>query len=243
MNIYLCPSPELYNLYHRAGASVIITDIFRASTTITTALEQGATRILPVATVEECQEIGEAQGYLMAAERNIHRCPFAQLGNDPLAYTPDVVLGKTIVITTTNGTRSLAIARDCGAEEIMIGSFRNLTKTLDYLQQQGRKEVVVLAAGWRGQVSTEDCLYAGALAVEAERRGIGKAMGDAAVMLASLWQSECYDREHCLAYIQRSEHYARLEQAGHLSAVEYCLTLSDAPAVILNNDGYLVPTN
>ena len=52
MNIYLCPSPELYSLYHREGASVIITDIFRASTTMSTAFAEGASAILAVATVE-----------------------------------------------------------------------------------------------------------------------------------------------------------------------------------------------
>lgn len=241
MNIYLCPSPDLYHLYHRAGASVIITDIFRASTTITTALENGAKQILPVATVEECQEIGERYGYLMAAERNIHRCSFAQLGNDPLAYTRELVEQQTIVITTTNGTRSLAIAKDAGASEILVGSFRNLDKTLSYLAERGREEVVVLAAGWRGQISTEDCLYAGALASEAQRKAMGKPMGDAAVMLTKLWQNECATFEQSLEYIQSSEHYERLAQAGHLSAVAYCLTPADAPAIKLNETGFLVP--
>lgn len=240
LNIYLCPSPELYRLYHREGASVIITDIFRASTTITTALENGAKQILPVATTEECQRIGEQLNYLMAAERNVHRCPFAHLGNDPLSYTREMVAQKSIVITTTNGTYSLAIAQEYGAHEILIGSFRNLNKTLRYLELQGREDVVVLAAGWQGQISTEDCLYAGALAIEAEHRGIGRARGDAAVMLATLWQSQCSTLESRLAYIRASEHYTRLEHAGHLSAVEYCLSPSDAPAVILNDEGYLV---
>lgn len=241
MKIYLCPSPELYALYHRPGASVIITDIYRASTTITTALENGAQRMLPVATVEECQEIGESLGYLMAAERNVLRCPFAQLGNDPLAYTPELVGGKTIVITTTNGTRSLAIAREAGASEILIGSFRNLPRTLEYLHGRGCTEVVVLAAGWRGQVSTEDSLYAGALAARAQALGYGEPVGDAAVMITSLWTAYCQEPSGRLDYIRSAEHYQRLAKAGHLDAVAYCLEESDAPAIRLEEDGYLYP--
>lgn len=239
MKIYLCPSPELYSLYHREGATVIITDIFRASTTITTATENGAARILPVATIEECREIGERHGYLMAAERNILRCDFAQLGNDPLAYTPELVSNQTIVITTTNGTRSLAIAREAGAKEILVGSLRNLSRTLDYLKSEGREEVVVLAAGWRGQASMEDCLYAGALAYEAKRRGDGEPMGDAALMMTTVWATTCLSLEGRIAYHEGGEHYQRLVAAGHENAVGYCLELAEAPAVRLSEDGYL----
>lgn len=239
MNIYLCPSPELYHLYHREGATVIITDIFRASTTITTALAEGAEGILPVASVEECQAIGEEYGYLMAAERNILRCEFAQLGNDPLAYTRSLVEGKRIVITTTNGTRSLDIAHKAGAKEILIGSFRNLKKTLDYLNQSGVQEVVVFAAGWRGQVSTEDCLYGGALATRAESLGVGQAAGDMAVMITSLWKREGADAATLHEYMKGSEHYQRLVKAGHADAVAYCLEQVDAPAIRLDSDGYL----
>lgn len=239
MQIYLCPSPDLYHLYHRSEASVIITDIFRASTTITTALEQGAERILPVASTEECQAIGERYGYLMAAERNVLRCEFAQLGNDPLAYTADVVDGQTIVITTTNGTRSLNITQEAGAKEILVGSFRNLPKTLDYLHERGRKEVVVVAAGWRGQMAMEDCLYAGALADEALSRAYGSASGDAAVMAQTIWANQCRDEESRRAYIKGSEHYQRLLQAGFADALAYCLEYANAPTIRLEADGFL----
>ena len=107
MNIYLCPSPELYSLYHRPDTIVIIVDIFRASTTMVTALGHGARSIIPVSTTEEAETLGHTLGCLIAAERNVQRCPFAQLGNDPAEYTEELVSGKDIVFTTTNGTRAL----------------------------------------------------------------------------------------------------------------------------------------
>lgn len=239
MKIALCPSPELYHLYHQAGATVIITDIFRASTTITEALRNGAERILPVATVDECQRIGLENGYLMAAERNTQRCSFAQLGNDPLAYQPHVVQGRTIIITTTNGTRSLTMARDLGAREILIGSFLNLKQTIQYLEQSHCAHVVLLAAGWRGQVAMEDCLYGGALCSYLEQAKLGTVIGDMAQMMTTLWQHAATSATTLRHYLERSEHYERLRQAGLLAAVDYCLTVGDAPAVRLHTDGFL----
>ncbi len=104
MHVYLCPSPELYPLYHRPNSIVIIVDIFRASTTMVAPFAHGAKGILPVASTEEAEETGKRLGALIAAERNVVRCDFAQLGNDPAEYTTDLVSGREIVFTTTNGT-------------------------------------------------------------------------------------------------------------------------------------------
>lgn len=231
MNIHLCPSPELIGQYYIPGATIIIVDIFRATTTITTAIANGAEGIMPVDSVEACEEIGISEGYLMAAERSVMRCPFAHLGNDPMEYTPEVVRGKRIVMTTTNGTRSLTLARATGATSILIGSLLNLTATLDYCHRQGASDVLVVAAGWEGQMSMEDCLYAGALAHEAQQNGVGRAMGDAALMMSTLWfmYSEPYA---LLSYIKQSEHYARLVSAGYEEVVPYCLSVDLLPLVV-----------
>lgn len=235
MNIYLCPSPELYPLYHRPGAIVIIVDIFRASTTMVTALAHGARSILPVATTEEAEEQGKALGCLIAAERNVVKCPFAQLGNDPAEYTEALVSGQDIVFTTTNGTRALNIAAEHGAEEILVGAFINLSATLRYCHTQG-KDVLILAAGWKGQLALEDTLYAGAFAFLAEQATIGKASDDGTLILRDLWQAKAQSLEDRITYIQHSEHYARLVQAGFSSAVPLCMTL-DTTSIIARMQG------
>lgn len=234
--IYLCPSPDLYHLYHRDGAAVVVTDIFRATTTMTTAIANGALGIRAVATTEECEAIGTTHGYLMAAERNVRRCPFAQLGNDPYEYTPEVVSGKYIVMTTTNGTRSLSIAREHGAQRILAGSFLNLSATIKSIANC--QEVIVLAAGWQGQVSMEDSLYAGALAFEAERLGLGHPCDDSATMMTELWRIHGQTLTDRTAYLSRSEHYTRLQSAGYAHAVEYCLSVDTHPlALELDSEG------
>ncbi|MDO4691427.1 MAG: 2-phosphosulfolactate phosphatase [Porphyromonadaceae bacterium] len=232
MKVFLCPSPELYQLYHRPEAIVIITDIFRASTTMVTALANGAAGILPVATVEETQALGLAKGYLMAAERQVRRCDFAHFGNDPLEYTPEAVSEQRIVLTTTNGTRSLRIALEASAKQILVGSFINLPQTIDYCHRLGSTEVVIVAAGWQGQVCAEDCLYAGAFATLAEKQGLGVAQGDMAVMMRDLWREHCQTLEARMKYIKCSEHYARLVHAGHADAAEYCMTIGSHDLVV-----------
>ena len=142
-------------------------------------------------------------------------------------------------MTTTNGTRSLEIARLAGAQEILVGSFRNMSATLDYLKSMGREEVVVLAAGWKGQLSLEDCLYAGVLALEVEQRAWGKAEGDAALLLRDTAKQVGSSVSALEAYLRNSEHYARLERVGLASAVPYCLEQSDAPAIKLCDDDFL----
>lgn len=232
MKIFLCPSPDLYHLYHRSGATVIITDIFRASTTIVTAINNGAEAILPVACTEEAQRLGQEYGYLIAAERNVRRCEFADLGNDPMEYTSERILGKHIVLTTTNGTRSLHIALEAGAQEILIGSFLNLSATLGHCLEIGAEEVIVLAAGWQGQLSIEDNLYAGALAYHLSCTGQGGAKGDAAVMMLDLWRGHCLTQELREQYIKSSEHYARLEAASYAHTTSYCMQIDTVPVVV-----------
>ena len=82
----------------------------------------------------------------------------------------------------------------------------------------------------------EDLLYAGALADEAERLGLGSSAGDMAMMAHDLWKSHCLTLEERLQYIQKSEHYQRLEKAGFASAVPYCLTI-DSFDLVLQLDG------
>ena len=230
MNIYLCPSPELYSLYHRPDTIVIIVDIFRASTTMVTALGHGARSIIPVSTTEEAETLGRTLGCLIAAERNVQRCPFAQLGNDPAEYTEDLVSGEDIVFTTTNGTRALNIAKGHGVGEILVGAFINLRSTLHYCLQLG-KDVLVLAAGWKGQMALEDTLYAGALAALAEGEQIGSAADDGSRIHRDLWRAYAEECTQRINYIQQSEHYTRLVRAGFESAVPYCISLDTAPIV------------
>lgn len=232
MQISLCPSPELYHLYQQEGATVIVTDVFRATTTMTTAFDNGTVGILPVSSVEDAERIGTERGYLMAAERHVVKCAFAQLGNDPLEYVLSLVQGREIVMTTTNGTRAIHVALEAGATEVLVGSFRNLPATLAYLQSKAVEQVVVIAAGWQGQASAEDCLYAAGLIHLAVEAQVGQASGDMARMIYDLYRHHASTPASCLQYLKSSEHYARLERTGYAHTAGYCLEIGVSEAVL-----------
>ena len=138
--------------------------------------------------------------------------------------------GRDIVFTTTNGTRSITIAQQHGAEELLVGAFINLNATLEHCAAAGR-DILVLAAGWRGQASMEDMLYAGALAHQAEKLGLGQAADDATRMMCDLWRAHCLSLGERVRYLRESEHYRRLVASGFADSVPYCLSLDLHPLV------------
>ncbi len=162
--------PALAQRDLRATACVVF-DVLRATSTFVTALHHGAQAIIPVSEISEALEIqrSEVRGQrseaiLLGGERNGIRISADgidfELGNSPRDYTPERVRGKTIVSTTTNGTRALrACAR---AKTVLAASFLNLTATAEFLR--GENEILLVCAGTGDGIADEDVLAAGALA-------------------------------------------------------------------------------
>lgn len=145
----------------RGGVAVVI-DVLRASTTIVQALAAGAEAVIPCGEVAEAQDIAanlSAGSCLLGGERRGVKIDRFDLGNSPLEYTPEKVAGRTIVFTTTNGTR--ALKRCLAAEQIVIGSFANLDAVAKAVDQTGRP-IHLVCAGTDGELSAEDVLCAGA---------------------------------------------------------------------------------
>src|SRR5688572_4250273 len=115
-----CFSPALYPVYHDEKSIVVIIDIFRATSAICIAFEYGVDKIIPVATIEEAREM-KAKGMLVGAERNAIMVEGFDFGNSPYDYMGENIKGKTIVLTTTNGTQAIEAARK--AYKVVIGSF------------------------------------------------------------------------------------------------------------------------
>ena len=159
MNIDVCFSPVLYPVYHNPEAIVVVVDVFRATTTMAAAFQNGISSIRPVASVEEAMEY-KRKGWLVGAERNVKRCDFADFGNSPFDYTPEKVVGKDVIFTTTNGTKAITIAKS--AYRVITGAFINLQAVADFCRKHGR-DVVVLCSGWQDKVNIEDTLFGGAL--------------------------------------------------------------------------------
>ena len=146
----------------RSGVAVMI-DVLRASSTIVTALSNGASCVRPFAEVEQCREQALLTGGLTGGERGGVPLPGFDFGNSPSAYTPSCVAGREICFTTTNGTQALAQMHE--AEEVLIGCFLNRTALVTLLQQRAR-DVHLVCAGTDGRVTSEDVLFAGEVAFD-----------------------------------------------------------------------------
>src|SRR5215218_7758518 len=141
------------------GRTVFVIDILRATTTMCAALDHGAKAIIPVATTEEAlrlaQTIGSAD-VLLAGEKNCVRIPGFPLGNSPLEMTESAVRGKTIIVTTTNGTKALLACQ--GAAAVYPACASNLSlaaeKARETLERDG--DLLVVAAGRDGAFSLDD---------------------------------------------------------------------------------------
>ena len=128
--IDVCLSPELMHLYKTDDRTVVVVDILRATSCMTTAFAHGIQSITPFASLEDCRAMKQ-QGYFTSGERDGKKVEGFDLGNSPFEYMDEKLKGKKIAFTTTNGTQ--AIAKSIGAKEIVIGSFLNLTALANHI--------------------------------------------------------------------------------------------------------------
>src|SRR5580658_8497202 len=155
-------SPALLHLYSINQATVVIIDVLRATSTIATALHNGAKCVIPVDSVAKCIELGRQIDGITAGERDGKIAEGLVHGNSPFEYPREFVGGKTLVLTTTNGTKLLHMALDRGAGQIITGSFPNLSAVCDFLVTQNHP-VILGCAAWKDRVNIEDLLFAGAV--------------------------------------------------------------------------------
>jgi 2-phosphosulfolactate phosphatase len=133
--IYTCLSPALLHLYDIKNSVVVVIDILRATSTIATALYNGAKEVIPVDSVEKCIRLGREMECITAGERDGQVAEGLQYGNSSFEYPRQFIQGKILVLTTTNGTRLLHMALTKGATEIITGSFLNLSAVCDHVVQ------------------------------------------------------------------------------------------------------------
>lgn len=232
-NLDVCLTPELLHLYPIEGKTVVVVDILRATSVMTTAIAHGMKEIIPVKTVIECNEY-KAKGYLAAAERNGEKQEGFDYGNSPFSYMSDEVKGKTLVITTTNGT--VAIKNSDDADEIVIGSFLNISAVKEYLCQ-GQNDVLILCAGWKGKVNLEDTLFAGAL-IEM-LNGEFDLNHDGALVAHSIFVNAGDDK---LKFLNGCSHFKRLSKLNIQKDIEFCLEHDVYDVVPVVKEGKVVPS-
>ena len=235
-SLFTCLSPSLLNLYDVSNSIVVIIDVLRATSTITTALQNGAKEIIPVDSVAECIRIGKEISAITAGERDGQIAEGLQHGNSPFEYSKDFIAGKTLVLTTTNGTKLLHMANNRGAKEIITGSFPNISSVVNYLLQKNTN-VVLACAAWKDKVNIEDTLFAGAVANRI--RSQFDLQCDSTQMAESLYLTAKAD---LFAFMKErnATHYHRLTKFHLEKDIRYCLTDDGAPSLPMYVEGKLV---
>lgn len=225
-------------LQHTQAALVI--DVLRASTTIITALAEGAVCVVPVAEIAEVNRLAAnlGAGAVLGGERNGLRPAGFSLGNSPLEYTPETVSGRTLVLTTTNGTYALARCKGAGA--IGVASFRNAAAAVRWagLQLALGRELIVVCAGTRRRFTLEDACLAGLLAQLIQAEVDELVLTDGAQAAQLIWQGWQQDP---LAVMQASAHGRDLAQMGFRADLEFCAQVSVVDMVPQLLNGRLQP--
>ena len=234
--LYTCFSPALLHLYDLNNTVVVIIDILRATSTIATALFNGAKAVIPVDSVAKCMEFGRKIACITAGERDGMIAEGLQYGNSPFEYSKEFIGNKTLVLTTTNGTKLLHMALERGAGQIVTGSFPNLTAVCEFLLSR-HQNVVLGCAAWKDRVNIEDMLFAGAVinrvkdhfAINCDSSKIAETLYDVA-------------KPDLFEYMKQKEasHYLRLMGYDLEKDIRYCLTNDVANVLPFYQEGKLV---
>jgi 2-phosphosulfolactate phosphatase len=229
-------SPALVHLYDISNSIIVIIDVLRATSTIATALHNGARCVIPVDSVTRCIELGKQIDGITAGERDGKIAEGLEYGNSPFEYPANFVEGKTLVLTTTNGTRLLHMALEKGAKEIITGSFPNLSAVCDHLVEM-KKNVILGCAAWKDRVNMEDTLFAGAIISKVRKHFVINC--DSSHMAEAMYEKAKKDLFSFLKN-NNASHYHRLMNFGLEKDIRYCLTADGANVLPIYSDGKLV---
>jgi 2-phosphosulfolactate phosphatase len=223
----------------------IALDILRATTTIATALNSGAEAVQAFSDLEKLMQVSEdwpVEKRLRAGERGGAMVAGCDLGNSPLDCTPELVGGRRLFISTTNGTRALECVQN--APVVLAAAFVNRQAAVDYLMQEQPETVWLVGSGWEGSFSLEDTACAGAIAHSLfkqlnrpleELAGNDETLG--AIALYSQW------KDQLLAMLHHASHGQRLLRLDCHEDLKYCsqtdildvLPIQKEPGVLVKN--------
>lgn len=229
-------SPALLNLYEVSSSIVVIIDVLRATSTIATALHNGAKHIIPVDSVAECIRLGKQIAGITAGERDGKVAEGLEYGNSPFEYPTSFIKNKVLVLTTTNGTKLLHMALDRSAKGIITGSFPNISSVCDFLIAS-KQPVILGCAAWKDRVNIEDTLFAGAVINRIKDHFSINC--DASAMAETMYLEAKPDLYEFMKK-KNASHYHRLTNYGLEKDIRYCLTEDVANVLCVFEQGKLL---
>lgn len=232
--VEVCFSPALFPVYFQdKNCVVVVIDVFRATSAICSAIDNGVKSIVPVATVEEAT-IYKEKGFFVGAERQAEVVEGFDFGNSPITFKSGKYKDEEIVLTTTNGTKAIDLAKE--AYKVVIGSFANLDAVCDYIEQED-KDVILFCAGWKDRFNLEDTLFAGAVVEKLAENLRFSNLADSALASVNLYNTAKND---LYGFLNESSHRKRLSRLNLEEDIIYCLTLNQSKNVPILKDGKIV---
>lgn len=232
-------SPHLLSCCDLSPKTVVVTDILRATTTITVALGNGASSVTPVLTPADAFHFAnQAPNTIIGGEREGIKVNGFDLGNSPREYTKSVVAGRPVVLTTTNGTRTLHACQSAGS--VLVGCFLNLKSVVDYLKRV-TGEVMIACSGREGSFCLEDAVFAGACAYalkcDADDIGCDIQLTDAAEAARILYHENHHD---LVGMMKKCYHGRNLTSIGLGADLEFCAQTNIIDFVPRQIDSHIV---
>lgn len=201
------------------GKTVVVIDVLRATSTILTALANGAKSVVPVEDMGAAGKIAtnlDPSSYLLCGEKDGKQIEGYDLGNSPFEYTEEVVTGKTLILNTTNGTK--ALVRSAHASKVYIAGFLNVNAVCEQLKVD-TNEISIVCSGWKGRLSLEDVLCAGFIVNQVYEGVIPEDAKDGAKVAMGLYERFGKEIE---ATVHATNHAKRLIGLGFESDIAYC---------------------
>lgn len=218
--------------------TVVVIDVLRASSSMVTALINGAKGIIPVEDMSAASKIAanlDPKSVLLCGEKDGKKIEGYQLGNSPMEYSRGVVEGKTMIMNTTNGTK--AVTRASLARKILIGCFLNAASVVDELQNS-EGDIIIICAGWKSSFSLEDMLCAGLIIDRLSNGHLSDDASDGAKLAQVLYQKYSSDIE---AAVSQTNHANRLKDIAHPNDLSYCSKIDQITIVPYMKDGIILP--
>ena len=231
--IEVCYTPGEYAYFKDEFEIVVVIDVLRATTAICVAFEYGIKSIIPVPTLEDALEY-KKKGFLVGAERKGQIVEGFDFGNSPYSYMKDEFKGKDVVLTTTNGTKSIAAAKD--ADTLVIGALVNLDILTTWLIKQN-KNTLCLCSGWQDKFNLEDTICAGAISEALINTGNFTSIEDSSIAAKYLYLSA---KDNYMGYLKSSSHRRRLRNLNLNEDIKYCLTPNKTKVIPILKDGKLI---
>ncbi len=217
--IEVCFSPHDFVLFKDDFELIVVIDALRATSAICAAFHNNIKSLIPVSTIDEAKAY-QKKGFLVGAEREGKIVEGFDFGNSPYSYQNPDLKNKTVVLSTTNGTKSIKIAQESTKATIVIGSFLNLDHLSNWLADQ-KKDVLCLCSGWKDKFNLEDTICAGAITTQLLETGKFKSEEDSSVAAKYLFLSA---KDNIFGYLKSSSHRKRLKNLNLNKDVVYCLT-------------------